>query len=185
MKLRWRRINNILHRDLGYLFVGMTIIYGLSGIALNHINDWNPSYIIKNKNIQINTDAYGSRVDQTEAIQILKTENLAKDYKSHYYPEGDRLKIFFKNGSVNIDMNTGKGKLEIMKRRPVFYTVNFMHYNPGRIWTWYSDIFSAVLIILAITGMFVLRGKKGIKGRGAVLVSVGIIIPLIFIIMYL
>lgn len=185
MKLRWRRINNILHRDLGYLFVGMTIIYGLSGIALNHINDWNPSYIIKNKSIQININSYDKRVDKTEAKKILESVNLDNNYKSHYYPQNDRLKIFVKNGSLSIDINTGEGTLEIMKRRPVFHTVNFMHYNPGRLWTWYSDIFSVSLIILAITGMFVLRGKKGIKGRGAILVTIGVIIPLVFILMYL
>ena len=31
-----RRWNNLLHRDIGYLCVGMTLIYAISGIVLNH-----------------------------------------------------------------------------------------------------------------------------------------------------
>ena len=31
-----RRWNNAIHRDLGYFFFGMTIIYSISGVVLNH-----------------------------------------------------------------------------------------------------------------------------------------------------
>jgi hypothetical protein len=42
-----------------------------------------------------------------------------------------------------------------------------MHLNhPKKLWTWMADIYAAVLIILAVTGLFVLKGKKGITGRG-------------------
>ena len=43
-RFSWRRWNNILHRDFGYLAVGLTLIYAISGIAVNHIDDWNPNY---------------------------------------------------------------------------------------------------------------------------------------------
>ena len=45
MYMKWRKWNNILHRDLGYLFFGLTIIYVISGISLNHKHNWNPNYI--------------------------------------------------------------------------------------------------------------------------------------------
>lgn len=184
-KIRWRKINNIIHRDLGYLFVGMTIIYGLSGIALNHIDDWNPSYIIKNKEVSVETSDYSGRLSEAQAIELLANYGYRDDYKSHYYPSAKQLKVFFDGGTLSVNMTTGNGVLETMKRRPVFHSVNFMHYNPGKLWTWYSDIYAGALIILAITGLFVLRGRKGIKGRGAVLGLVGIIIPLILIFLYL
>jgi hypothetical protein len=37
---------------------------------------------------------------------------------------------------------------------------------------------------LAITGLFLVRGKKGITGRGAWLTALGIIIPLVYLIIY-
>ncbi len=43
----WRKWNRWLHRELGFLFFGMAIIYGISGIALNHgvARHWNPGII--------------------------------------------------------------------------------------------------------------------------------------------
>ena len=32
----WRKLNNALHRDVGFLIVGLTIVYGVSGLAVNH-----------------------------------------------------------------------------------------------------------------------------------------------------
>ena len=46
-RFRWRYWNNVLHRDLGYLVVALTIIYAVSGIAVNHVHDWNPNYSIE------------------------------------------------------------------------------------------------------------------------------------------
>jgi hypothetical protein len=33
-----------MHRDAGYLAVGLTIIYALSGLAVNHISAWDPNF---------------------------------------------------------------------------------------------------------------------------------------------
>ena len=48
-----RKINRVIHRDLGYFFTGMIIIYTVSGIALNHRNDWNPNYSITTRTLTI------------------------------------------------------------------------------------------------------------------------------------
>jgi hypothetical protein len=34
-----------LHRDLGFLAFGLTIVYAVSGIAVNHIGTWDPNFI--------------------------------------------------------------------------------------------------------------------------------------------
>ena len=44
IKKRWRAWLRAIHRDLGYLAVGFTVIYALSGIAMNHIDDWDPNF---------------------------------------------------------------------------------------------------------------------------------------------
>jgi hypothetical protein len=40
----WRMRLRSLHRDFGFFAVGLTLIYASSGLALNHIGDWDPSY---------------------------------------------------------------------------------------------------------------------------------------------
>jgi hypothetical protein len=44
--MKWRKWNIIIHRDLGYLCFGLTILYVISGVAVNHIHEWNPTYKI-------------------------------------------------------------------------------------------------------------------------------------------
>ena len=46
VKRRWRGWLRAIHRDLGYLAVGLTVIYALSGLAINHIgtDGWDPNF---------------------------------------------------------------------------------------------------------------------------------------------
>ena len=39
-KARWRPWLRAVHRDVGYVAVGLTFVYALSGLAVNHITDW-------------------------------------------------------------------------------------------------------------------------------------------------
>lgn len=186
MKINWRKINNILHRDVGYFFVGMTIIYALSGIALNHIEDWDPNYDIENRSVKVDPEMLSSSMSSSEVDQLIGKLKVDKKVKKHYYPNSQTLKVFLHGGSLTMDTRTGVGFLETVDRRPIFYEVNYLHYNHSKfLWTWFSDIFAGGLILLAITGLFVLRGKNGLKRRGVWFVLVGIIIPLGFLLVYL
>ena len=53
MKFQWRKWFRVVHRDFGYLFFGLTLVYSISGIALNHLDDWNSNYIIVRKEISL------------------------------------------------------------------------------------------------------------------------------------
>jgi len=183
--MKIRKLNRDLHRDLGYIFFAMTVIYGLSGIALNHIDDWNPNYIIRTKEIKADVSATTFKdISRENVVGLLKKIAPDEKYKNHYFPSEDILKIFIKDGSIELDTQSGSGVVETSKRRPIFHQVNYLHYNPRKWWTIFSDIFAGSLILLALTGLFVLKGKNGITGRGAWLTSAGIIIPLIFLLLY-
>ena len=182
-----RKWNRIIHRDLGYIFCCMSIIYGLSGIALNHMDDWNPDYIIDTKKLSLdNPPPARDSITRETAASIARELDPEYTYRSHFYPSPNTLKIFLKQGSATIHLSSGNTYIEEIRRRPVFYQVNFLHYNkPKKLWTWISDIFAGALILLAISGLFMIRGSKGITGRGAWLTGAGILIPSIFLLIYL
>ena len=186
MAFKWRKWNNILHRDLGYLFVGMTLIYAISGIALNHLADWNPNYIIKNETVSVSIPVPETGWTDDQIQQWLQDNGQKSRYKSHYWPQPGFLRIFIDGGTFTVDLASRQASLEQVKCRPLFFKVNFLHYNnPRQLWTWFADLFCVVLIILAITGLFVLKGRKGIKGRGAWLTGIGILAPFFFLVYYL
>jgi hypothetical protein len=178
------RLNRITHRDLGYLITGMTIIYAISGIALNHKHDWNPNYIIDNRTFATEAGIARESLSDETAQEILKDIGGDFKYKTYYYPAGNVLTIFVEGGSVRINTSTGRGEVEKISKRPLFYQVNFLHYNPGVWWKYFSDIFCLALILVTITGLFIIKGKNGITRRGAILTAIGIILPLLFLFIY-
>lgn len=68
--------------------------------------------------------------------------------------------------------------------QPRFFlaAANWLHTNRGKAaWTWFADGYAIVLILLALSGILLLpKGRKGLLGRGGVLLAVGILIPLVF-----
>ncbi|MFA6403669.1 MAG: PepSY-associated TM helix domain-containing protein [Salinivirgaceae bacterium] len=118
-------------------------------------------------------------------MNFLDTINEKDHFKKYYFPSETTLKIFIDNGSVMVNTKTGEAHLEKLSRRPVFHQFNYLHYNHAkRLWTWFADIYAVALLLLAITGLFMIKGKQGITGRGAWLTALGIIIPLLLYLYY-
>jgi len=182
MNFNWRKWNRAVHRDFGYLFLGMTIIYALSGIAINHMKDWNPNYRVTVEEIQV--DIADKKPDKQAIIKMLEPFGEEDNYKNHYYPNEEYLRIFLKDGTVSIDLTSGEGLIELTKRRPLLREMNYLHYNPIKYWTYFSDIFSGALILLGISGILIPRGDKGITRRGLWLTLLGISIPLVYLFIY-
>ncbi len=178
------KLNRVTHRDIGYIIAGLTIIYAISGIALNHKNDWNPNYIVDSQYFTASTTVDRESFNSEEAINILKNLGIEDEYKAYHFPSGNRVTIFITGGYALLNTETGEGVIERISKRPVFYQLNFLHYNPGRWWKYFSDIYCVALILVTITGLFLIKGRNGITRRGAILTVIGIILPLLFLIIY-
>ncbi len=180
-----RKLIRVLHRDLGYFFFGLSIIYAVSGIALNHLRDFNPNYVIRHYNLEVPAPINADLVDDDWVKTILSDYDIKQEFKKFYFPTEDQLKVFLKNGNLTFKMSTGEGLLELINKRPIFNQVNFLHYNPGVWWKWFSDIFCVSWIIISITGLFIIKsGKHSIMRRGAIWTIAGIIVPILFLILY-
>jgi hypothetical protein len=178
------KFNRVTHRDIGYLIAGLTIIYSISGIALNHKHDWNPNYIIENRKFTTEIKITRETINKETAQDLLRSIQGDLEYKTYYFPSGNIFTIFIEGGSVRINTKSGEGIIEKISKRPLFYQINFLHYNPGVWWKYFSDIFCIALIAVTITGLFLVKGRNGITRRGAVLTIIGIILPLLFLFIY-
>ena len=181
-----RRWNNALHRDIGYLAFGLTIIYALSGIILNHFKAGDfthPDYHKSYKEFKVSLPKEG-KADQTYVYSVLDERGVRSQYKSYITGDG-YIQIFLKTGWIYVDLSNGDAQME---RKIPFYVLkefNLLHYNNiKKFYTWFSDLYAVALIFLAITGLFVLRGRNGIIGRGAWLTAIGILIPALILLFY-
>ncbi|NNG15178.1 MAG: hypothetical protein HKM89_01770 [Gemmatimonadales bacterium] len=181
----WRKWNNVLHRDLGYLCAGLTVVYVVSGIAVNHVADWNPNYAIERRSVTISPVA-GDPLTPNVAVGILEAAGVEGELRGSFRPNPDTLRIFIEGGTVNVPLAGGTAEVEMVRERAVLHAANFLHLNhPKKLWTWVADIYALALGVLAVTGLFVLKGKKGITGRGAWLSALGVVVPFVFLWLYL
>ncbi|HPQ33266.1 MAG TPA: PepSY-associated TM helix domain-containing protein [Tenuifilaceae bacterium] len=182
--MKLRKLNRVLHRDISYFFAGMALIYSISGIALNHLHQWNPNYIITKIEFNAELPKDTSQINK-ELIESIVSEQDDSNILSYYYPKKATLKAFVKGGTVTFNLESGTAVIEKAERRPFFAHLNFLHYNnPRKWWTAFSDAFAVGLIVITITGLFIVKGKNGITRRGAVLTLAGLIFPIIALILY-
>jgi hypothetical protein len=117
---------------------------------------------------------------------ILEMTGEKQNYKQYYFPDPEHLMIYLKGGHILMTLETGRIELTKIRNRPVFNELDYLHYNkPKKIWTWFSDLYAVSLILIAVSGLFLIKGRKGISGRGGVLTIIGILVPLAFLFIYL
>lgn len=182
--MHWRKLLRVLHRDIGYIATGLTIIYAISGIAVNHISDWNANYKIKKTTQKL--DIIPIDVSREEMTNyVLKTLNISEDVESSFRPSPTELEIFLKGKTIHLNYESKKVTIETVNPRLLLKEANDLHLNKFKgAWTYIADMFSVALIFLAISGLFLIKGKNGIKGRGAWLTLIGFGIPIIYLLFY-
>jgi hypothetical protein len=183
LSTKFRRFNLEMHRDFGFFFSALIIIYSISGIALNHINDWNSDFSIKKKTIQV--DKGLTRESINDALLLKYSKLVGEDhFKVFDFPTRNQVKVYYDNATLHIHFDEATAEYESVVRRPFFYEVNSIHRNSIEGWKWISDIFALCLIFITFTGMFIIKGKYGISGRGKWLVVAGLLLPVLAVVIY-
>ncbi len=188
--MRWssnsfRKWSRLVHRDLSFFFAGMVLIYAVSGIVMNHRDTINPNFSIERKEYTV-AGSLPSKAGMTrdKVLELLAPLGEEGNYTKYYFPQEETMKVFLKGGSnLTVNVRTGEAVYESVTRRPLISALARLHYNPGRWWTWFADIFAVALIVITLSGILMLKGGKGILGRGGVEMIVGILIPVLFLLL--
>ncbi len=180
MLMTWRRLTIATHRDLGYALVALVIVYGVSGVAVNHIEDWNPNYRRTSERRTIEPLAELAREEQVARAAALLGIDSA-EVKGSFRPEPETLWLFAGTTTYHVDLPTGKVLVEAAIPRPVLYEFNQLHLNSIKgVWTYIADVFAVAMMLLAVTGLFIVKGERGPLGRGKWFILGGIVVPLFF-----
>lgn len=157
--------------------VGISLVYGISGMYLNHMGENDPAFVTVEKSIQMPTGlSHSEFVAQWDALDIatIKAQMVIDS-------EHDRLML---NGGIGVyNSKTGIVDYELHRRKEFVYWINRLHYSRVSGWNVMADIFAVSLIFFALSGIFMVRGKRGVMGRGKYLVILGILIPIIYILL--
>jgi uncharacterized protein len=181
IKKRWRPWLRAIHRDIGYIAVGFTVIYALSGIAMNHIDDWDPNFHATEttRTIQPIPDELGD----AEATQRIAAAVGLSGALSDVYRAGDEVRLTYADGS-KVTAIGDTVTIQTRRDRFFFRVADWLHATRGKQgWKYIADAYAVLLLYLAISGVFMIKGRLGLRWRGAVLISLGLAGPIGYIVL--
>jgi len=196
--MAWRRTLFSLHRDVGYLCAGLVLVYAVSGVAVNHRHDWNYN---QSRSIEVREVGRADALlgasgpgapDRCLSLAREGKDRLAQEVarrlgrrapRKVFWRGPSRLSLFFGEGEKEVadyDPVSGRVELLVQRDRPVLRQLNALHLNePGAAWTWIADLFAVALAFLAISGLLMVRGQHGLRGRRILFFAIGLALPVL------
>jgi len=163
-----------LHRDIGFLVIGLTIIYSLSGVLL----------VYRDTNI-LKHDV----VVRQEITKNLTTDDLSKslylrDFKA---VKEDGNRVYFQDGTYitdgKYDKSTGIVTYTEKQLPQIFNKFTNFHMtstNSGYMY-WFSVLYGLMLFFLAISSFWMFKPGSKMFKRGAVLTLFGAVLSIVLI----
>ena len=171
-----------LHRDIGYFAVGLTIVYATSGLAVNHLKDWDPNFKQVNRVHQLVMPLPSD--DEAAAKRALELLGVAQPPREVYRASASQLDLVFDQRTFHVDTTSGVVHEEGQAARPLLRIANWLHLNRGKkAWTYVADSYAVFLLFLALSGLFMIPGRKGLLGRGAIVVLLGAAVPVVYVVL--
>jgi len=178
-KMKLARFLRVIHRDLGFLVVGITLVYAISGIILNHMSG-DPAFRTETQTLQL-----AANLTENELSSVWLDDGKLPPLKRIMRIDESRLRIFLESGIGMYDVSNGSLSYEYHKKRVLVYWINRLHYNKVKGWYPVADVFAGSLILLAVTGLFIVKGKRGIAGSGKWYLLLGLLIPILYGLLFL
>ena len=176
---RWRAWLRAFHRDFGYLAIGFTVIYAVSGIAQNHVEDWG-NITFKTYERELAMPAIPAGTPDADAVaRVVAAVGLGKPTTT--LVAGDELRLEYRGGEkVTAIGDTGHVTIQARERRPFIGAANWLHTARGKkSWKYVADAYAILLLYLATSGIFMIKGRLGLRWRGAALISIGVAVPVL------
>jgi hypothetical protein len=179
-RLRWRPWLRAIHRDLGYFCVGLTVVYALSGLAVNHIADWEPNFRQIKREALLPLPLPDS--DQQLAELAARSLDLRTPIRESYRTDEQTLQVVFDRSNLRIDTRSGRVSEDAQEPRFFLRAANWLHLNRGKkAWTYIADAYATGLLVLSLTGLWMFPGRKGLLGRAGLIAMAGALVPALYV----
>jgi hypothetical protein len=179
-RFRWRPWLRAVHRDVGYFSVGLTFVYALSGLAVNHIADWEPNFRQIARQHQLPLPL--PQADEQIAALAARVLDLDAPVRETYRSDEQTLQVVFDRRTLRIDTRTGQTAEEAQEPRLFLRAANWLHLNRGKkAWTLIADAYASGLLLLSLTGLWMFSGRKGLLGRAGLIAAAGALVPALYV----
>lgn len=179
-----------IHREASYICSGILLVYATSGFVLNlkTSGGFNPENDLVQREVTLAT--VPTLEEQDGQYYIANAETVCSEIGisariNAVYEDGDdTYTAYFDGGStLRFSPSTGVGTLTEKISHPVLTALNNLHYNRPPWWGAFSHAFLLILVLVIVTGLVMVPGKRGMRGRGGWEFTIGIAIPILFMIL--
>jgi uncharacterized protein len=180
LRLRLRPWVRAIHRDVGYFSVGLTLIYALSGLAVNHIADWEPNFqsITRVHQLPLPLPSEDERLAETARAAL----GIAEPVREVFRADEHAVELVFDRRTLRVDTQTGRVVEQGQEPRFFLRVANWLHLNRGKkAWTIIADSYAVFLLLLSLTGLWMFPGRKGLLGRAGVIAALGALVPALYV----
>ena len=187
-------ISRTLHRDLGYFFIGITLIYAITGFVLSvrGLGWFKEVYKFETtitQNIPIENFKKSllkeARDGKLNYIYHIETKKIVeKNIKKLVFVEKKEDILFFESKYLNINYNQNTGLSQIKYKAYPAYLQLFItsHLSTNNTpWFYIGLIYSLVLAFFALSSIVMVKGKYGFEKRGIYLSLAGMATVVVFI----
>ncbi len=177
---RWRPWLRAVHRDIGYFSVGLTFVYALSGLAVNHIADWEPNFqqVTRQHRLPLPLPAEDELVAQSALTSLAIQEPVREVFRAGPH----NLEVVLDQRTLRIDTQSGSVTEDVQEPRFFLRAANWLHLNRGKkAWTFIADTYAVFLLLLSITGLWMFPGRKGLLGRAGIIAAAGALVPALYV----
>ena len=181
-----RKWSRLIHRDLSFFFAGMVLIYAISGIVMNHRDTINPNFSIERKEYKIAEKLPGKRGNEKgNVLNSAATIGRGRQLYQALFPEnGHHESVLERRVQLAGKRPYGRGSLRICHPPPAHRSNGTPALQPRTMVDLLCGYFRSRLIIITLSGVIMLKGSKGIIGRGGIEMIVGIVIPILFLLFF-
>jgi hypothetical protein len=165
---------------VGYFSIGLTFIYALSGLAVNHIADWEPNFRQVSRTHRLSLPLAVD--DEAVALSALRALDIADPLREVFRASGHTLEVVLDQRTLRIDTRSGDVVEEAQEPRFFLRVANWLHLNRGKkSWTYIADTYAVFLLLLSITGLWMFPGRRGLLGRAGVIAAAGALVPALYV----
>lgn len=157
----------LLHRDIGFFLIGLTIIYCISGIVLIYRD----TDLLRHE--KLIEKKLSPNLDECELGKAL----WKRDFK---IIKSEGQQVYFQNGTYNKATGIVKHK---EKELPSFInSLNRLHKSPSKnLVHWITTLYGILLLFLAISSFWMFKPKTKQFRRGILLASAGVLAALVLV----
>lgn len=182
----WRKKLRALHRDFGYSVVGFTLIYAISGLAVNHLADWDPNFtqVARSYQLPMPQSSISEETKRQRAEQLMKAINRSDEVREILRIDDFTFDVGLRDTTLHVDLKRGVAQEEGQNARPLLRVANWLHLNRGKkAWTFMADAYAVLLIFLALSGLFLVRQERVLWNRRNLLVAIGFATPILYVVL--